>query len=95
MKEVEDKDKHFFSKENISSKARTLGVQMKDYSEEELCLVTLMMYTDYCKTIKKYAGMNMDIYIELAKDWLEDKDSELKGSERLAVYHDCIIEGED
>lgn len=95
MKEVEEKDKHFFSKENISSKARNLGVQMKDYNEEELCLVTLMMYTDYCKTIKKFVGANMDIYIELAKDWLEDKDSELKGSERLAVYHDCIIEGED
>ena len=95
MKEVDEKDKHFFTKENISSKARAFGAQMKDYNEEELCLVTLMMYTDYCKTIKKFVGANMDIYIELAKDWLEDKDSELKGSERLAVYHDCIIEGED
>lgn len=95
MKEVEDKDKNFFTKENISSKAKTFGAQMKDYNEEELCLVTLMMYTDYCKTIKRFVGANMDIYIELAKDWLEDKDSELKGSERLAVYHDCIIEGED
>ncbi len=95
MREVEEKDKHFFSKENISSKARSLGVQMKDYGEEELCLVTLMMYTDYCKTIKKFVSSNMDIYIELAKDWLEDKDSALKGSERLAVYYDCIIEGED
>ena len=95
MKEVEEKDKHFFTKENISMKARNLGAKMKDYNEEELCFVTLMVYTDYCKTIKKYAGTNMDIYIELAKDWLEDEDSELKGSERLAVYHDCIIEGED
>ena len=95
MKEVDEKDKHFFTKENISSKARAFGAQMKDYNEEELCLVTLMMYTDYCKTIKKFVGANMDIYIELAKDWLEDKDSELKGSERLAVYHDCIIEAED
>lgn len=95
MKEVEDKDKNFFTKENISSKAKAFGAQMKDYNEEELCLVTLMMYTDYCKTIKRFVGANMDIYIELAKDWLEDKDSELKGSERLAVYHDCIIEGED
>ncbi len=95
MREVEEKDKHFFSKENIEQKGRSLGAKMKDYSEEELCLVTLMMYTDYCKTIKKYAGMNMDIYIELAKDWLEDEDSELKGSERLAVYKDCIVDGEE
>jgi hypothetical protein len=95
MKEVDEKDKHFFTKENISSKARNIGAKMKDYSEEELCLVTLMVYTDYCKTIKKFMGANMDIYVELARDWLEDEDSELKGSERLAVYHDCIIEGED
>lgn len=95
MKEVDEKDKHFFTKENISSKARNIGAKMKDYSEEELCLVTLMVYTDYCKTIKKFIGANMDIYVELARDWLEDEDSELKGSERLAVYHDCIIEGED
>ena len=54
-----------------------------------------MVYTDYCDTIKKYVGNNMDIYVGLAKDWLEDKDSELKGSERLAVYKDCIIEGEN
>ena len=95
MREVEDKDKNFFTKENISSKAKAFGAQMKDYNEEELCLVTLMMYTDYCKTIKRFVGANMDIYVELARDWLEDEDSELKGSERLAVYHDCIIEGED
>ena len=95
MREVEEKDKHFFTKENISSKAKNIGAKMKDYGEEELCLVTLMMYTDYCKTIKKFVGANMDIYVELAKDWLEDEDSELKGAERLAVYHDCIIEGEE
>ena len=76
-------------------KAKQMGAEMKDYSEDELCLVTLMAYTDYCDTIKKYIGNNMDIYVGLAKDWLEDKDSELKGSERLAVYKDCIIEGED
>lgn len=95
MKEVDEKDKYFFTKENIAPKAKMLGAQMKDYGEEELCLVTLMMYTDYCKTIKKYIGANMDIYIDLAKDWLEDEDSELKGAERLAVYHDCIIEGDE
>ena len=95
MKEVDEQDKHFFESGVISQKARQMGAEMKHYNEDELALVTLMVYTDYCKTIKKYVGGNMDIYIELAKDWLEDKDSALKGSERLAVYYDCIIEGED
>lgn len=93
MKEVDEKDKHFFEPQNIEQKARQMGAEMKGFNAEELALVTLMVYTDYCKTIKKYIGSNMDIYIELAKDWLTDPDSELKGSERLAVYHDEIIMG--
>ena len=93
MKEVEEKDKHFFETPAIEQKARQMGVQMKDYKPEELAVVSLMLYTDYCKTLKKYVGSNMDIYIDLAKDWLSDPDSEMKGSERLAVYHDEIIMG--
>lgn len=93
MKEVEEKDKHFFETPAIEQKARQMGVQMKDYKPEELAVVSLMLYTDYCKTLKKYVGSNMDIYIDLAQDWLSDPDSEMKGSERLAVYHDEIIMG--
>lgn len=93
LKEVEEKDKHFFETPAIEQKARQMGVQMKDYKPEELAVVSLMLYTDYCKTLKKYVGSNMDIYIDLAKDWMDDPDSEMKGSERLAVYHDEIIMG--
>ena len=95
MKEVEDKDRQFFTKEHIGQKARQMGAEMKDYTEDELVVATAMVYTDYCKTVKKYVGNNMDIFIELAKDWLEDKDSSVKGGEKLAVYYDCVIEGED
>lgn len=95
MKEVEDKDRHFFEPQNIEQKARQMGVEMKDYKPEELALTALMIYTDYCKTLKKYIGANMDIYIELARDWLTDPDSEAKGSKRLALYHDEIIMGDD
>ncbi len=95
MKEVEEKDKHFFETPAIEQKARQMGVQMKDYKPEELAVVSLMLYTDYCKTLKKYVGSNMDVYVDLAKDWLSDPDSEIKGSERLAVYHDEIVMGDD
>ena len=93
MQEVEDKDRQFFTKEHIGQKAKQMGVQMKDYTEEELVVATAMVYTDYCKTAKKYIGNNMDFFIELARDWLEDKDSAVKGGEKLAIYFDCIIEG--
>ena len=92
---VDDKEKQFFTKEQISQKARQMGVEMKDYNEEELGVTTAMVYTDYCKTAKKYIGNNMDFFIELARDWLEDKDTEVKGGEKLAIYYDCIVEGED
>lgn len=95
MKEVDEKDKQFFQKEMIGQKAKQMGVQMKDYNEDELAVATLMVYTDYCKTIKPLVGSNMDIYVKLARDWLEDEDSSVKGGEKLAIYYDCIIEGED
>lgn len=94
LKEVDEKDKQFFTKERISQKAKQMNVEMKDFSEDELVVATAMVYTDYCKTAKKYIGSNMDFYIEIARDWLNDKDSELKGGEKLAVYHDCIIMGD-
>lgn len=93
LQEVEEKDRPFFTKEQIGQKARQMGVQMKDYNEDELVVATAMVYTDYCKTAKKYIGNNMDFYIELARDWLEDKDSSIKGGEKLAIYYDCIIMG--
>lgn len=95
MKEVEDKDRHFFEPQNIEQKAKQMGIDMRDVKPEEFATVVLMLYTDYCKTIKRYVGANMDVYIDLAKDWLFDPDSAIKGSKRLAVYHDEIVDGDD
>lgn len=91
MQEVDEKDKHFFTKEMIGQKAKSMGAEMKDYNEEELVVATLMAYTDYSKAIKPYVGSNMDIYIALGKAWLEDKDVAVKGAEKLCVYYDCVV----
>lgn len=90
MHEVDDKDRNFFSKENIASKARQMGIEFDKFSEDELALVALMMYTDYCKTL---GTSNMDLYIRLAKDWICDDDVAVKYGEKIAVYHDCIVNG--
>lgn len=92
MKEMEDKDKQFFTKENIMKKAKEMGVKFDKFSEDDFYITALMVYTDYCKTL---GTANMDIYLRLAKDWLEDDDVAVKGGEKLAVYHDCIVEGEE
>lgn len=90
MKEVEEKDKAFFKYENIEKKAKDMGIQFDKFSFDEFYLVCLMMYTDYCKTL---GTANMDIYLKLGKDWLQDQDSELKNSEKLYAYYYYVIMG--
>lgn len=95
MKELEEKDKAMFTKQNITQKARQMGIQMEEFSEDELLTTTLMMYTDYCKALKPYVGNNMDIYVSMAKAFLTDKDAMVKGGEKLAIYYDNIVVDEE
>jgi len=88
LKEIDEKDKPIMTREHITQRAKDMGVKFKDYTEDELVVATLMAYTDYKKTL---GTGNVDLYIRLGKDWLEDEDSELKGGEKLATYYDEII----
>lgn len=89
MSKLDEREKQMFSKEMISQKAKQMGLQMKDFGEKELEVATLMCYTDYKKSI----GQNPDLAVKLAYDWLCDDDVAVKGAEKLAVYHDEIVEG--
>ena len=89
--QLTEQEKQMFSKEMISQKAKAMGKKMEDFGEKELEVATLMVYTDYKNTI----GQNPDIAIKLAYDWLTDKDVAVKGAEKLAVYYDCIVEGDE
>lgn len=91
LKKIPERDKNFFTKENIVSRAKSMGVQMNDFNEEELFTTVLMMYTDYCDSV----GQSYDMYVKLAKNFLEDDDTSVSGGLKLAVYYDCIVEGED
>lgn len=90
MQDVEEKDKAFFSKENMERKAKDMGIEFKEFTFPELYTATLMQYTDYHKTLD--TG-NMDLYVRMAKDWLCDEDAELQYGEKLASYYDNIVEG--
>ena len=90
MGHLDEREKQMFSKEAIMPRIKQMGGQMQGYGEHELYVTTLMMYTDYKKTI----GQNVDLAIKLAKDWLDDDDVAVTGAEKLAVYYDCIVEGE-
>lgn len=90
LKEVDDKDRGYFEIGNIEQKAKQLNVDMKEVKPEELVVASLMMYTDYCKELKPYVGTNMDVYIRLGNAFLNDKDSSVKGGEKLALYKDIV-----
>ena len=91
MKEVEENDKQFFSKENIERKAEEMGIKFDKFSFPEFYTTALMMYTDYHTTI---GSSNMEVYLKLAKDWLCDEDAELQYGEKLSAYYESIVEGE-
>ena len=90
-KQLDDQEKQMFQKDMISQKAKSMGMQMQGFGEKELEVVTIMLYDDFKRTL----GRNPDTYIKLAYDWLNDQDSELKGAQKLAVYHDEIVEADD
>ena len=81
-----EQEKQMFSKEAIMQKAKAFGRPMEGFSEKELEVVVLMLLDDYKKTL----GANPDTMIKLAFDWMNDEDSEVKGSEKLALYYDLV-----
>ena len=90
-KEVDEKDKQFFSKEHLKKKAEEMGIKFDKFSFEDFMVTSLMMYTDYCKTL---GSANMDLYLRLAKDWLMDEDVAVKYGKKLAAYYDYIVDPE-
>lgn len=85
-----------FEMQHIMHVAEKLGVKMNGFDEKELCLVVNMLYSDYCKVIKKYvpAEKELALYVELAKAFLEDADGP-KPAEKLALYYFCIADNEE
>lgn len=68
------------------------------YTEDELCMVANMLYSDYCSVIHPYISHEPEkeaqFYAKMAKAFLEDKDGP-EPSEKLALYYYCIVEGDD
>lgn len=91
ISQLDQEEKEVFKMENVINKAKGMGEKFEHYSPEELYVSTLMTYTDYKNRIGKNS---VDIAIGLGKDFLCDKDSQLKYGEKLATYYDCIVMGE-
>ena len=89
--QLSDQEKQMLSKEAVMQRAKALNRPMENFGEKELYTATLMWYTDN----KEFFGQNVDFAVKGGYAFLADKDVAVKGAEKLAVYHDCIVEGND
>jgi hypothetical protein len=89
--QLDEREKQMFSKDAIMQKIKQMGLKMEGFGEKELYTATLAMYTDHKHSI----GQNPDLAVKLGYDFLADKDVAVKGAQKLAVYYDCIVEGEE
>lgn len=90
MEQLDEKDKQLLKKDMIMKKAMEMGVKYNKFNEDEFYTTVLMLYSDYKNSL---GSSNVDMYLKLAKDWLEDKDAEVQGGEKLAAYYESVVAG--
>ena len=87
---LKKEDRFGLSKDKVASTAKQMGVKFEDYDENEYYTVYLMLISDY-PTISNDPRM----YLNMAKEWLEDKDLKIDGSTKLCKYMYEIVMAED
>lgn len=88
-KKLKKHDRFGLSESDIVNKAKSMGIRFEEYNEEEFIATYFMMQSDY-----KNVGNDAHIYLQMAKSFLEDKDAEKQGSEKLCIYMYEIVKGE-
>lgn len=87
-KELKKQVRSPLSKSEILNTAEQMGVRFDKFDEKEFYTTVMMLMSDYPNIGQP------ETYIAMAKQWLEDKDSELTGSEKLSAYYYTIVKGE-
>lgn len=86
--EIDPQYRANFEKSRVIQRAKEMGVDFKDFDEEEYVTTVMMIASDFGRTV----GMNdTDKMYRMAYDWLNDPDAGIRGSEKLAVYYDEIV----
>lgn len=78
-----------YTKDQVEQYRHSLGITC---DLPELYAATNMMYSDYCRVMKKYGADRPEVYVELARAFLDDKDAGVK--DKLAAYYEYIVKGE-
>lgn len=96
MQNEDDTKGEHFDMQQIMHTAEKLGIKMNGFGEKELCITVNMLYSDYCRTVKKYVPVDKELmfYVDMARAFLEDKDGP-KPTEKLALYYYCIVDNDE
>ena len=88
--------KHF-DPNHLKKIAEQMGIRYQGYDEKELCMTANMLYSDFCEVLKSVIPTEKEAiaYTKMAQAWLEDPDSPVEGSEKLALYYWCIVNDEE
>ena len=86
-----------FTGGQIRQAVQAMGIEMKGYNEKEMCLTANMLYSDYCEVLRPFIPKEKEayVYVNLAKAFLEDPDSSVKGGEKLAAYYYAIVDDDE
>jgi hypothetical protein len=86
-----------FSKDHIIQTAEKLGIKYNNYDENDLCLMVNVLYSDFSDATKGeiYPEKELAFYVKLAKAWLEDKDSNSIGKEKIAMYYYVFVDKDE
>ena len=93
MENVDGTKGEHYNMDEVMHIAEKLGVRFNHFDEKEFCLAVNMMYSDYCKVVRKHIPPEKELmfYAELAKAFLDDPDGP-EPSEKLALYFHCIAD---
>lgn len=85
-----------FSADQMHEVSRQVGAKYEDYDEADLCMTANMLYSDLCEALRPLVPKEKEamVYAKMARYWLEDDDGP-EGSEKLALYYYCIVDGNE
>ena len=90
ISKLKRKNKFNVNESQVMEMAKRYNLSMKDYDEKEFYATFLMMVSDYGK-----ASSDPQVFVDIAKAFLEDDDTALKGSEKLCKYLYAIVLDDD
>ena len=97
LNNLRDKDGHRgprFSKEEVMEVADKMQIEYENYTPADICLIANVLYSDLT-VFRPLMQKDKEVYyfVGAAKEWLEDDDSSLTGSDKVVSYYYNVVKG--